>query len=167
MRIEHNKPMSHTLRGHPHAKGTVYEFDIKPTKHGRLAAKVLIFENEKRLRAFWRDGLSNDVDKDCFGVVNELGNVVQGFISGGDKPDYTVWRCDPRYFCIVGLCANRLYNEVIYHESVHVGYAYAFRAKLKLEGYPREKLEEETVAYVAGRFGAKLTRKLYKWGLWK
>lgn len=59
------------------------------------------------------------MSKGAFGAVNALA-------SEGRRGLVYV---DPKYFCVIGLTTGSLSMEVITHESVHAGFAFAKRHK--------------------------------------
>jgi hypothetical protein len=141
--------------------GIVAECDVSFSRGSRIAAKVLFFKNKTDLRKFWdwlRDGHGTKVGgigKGCEGVVNSLMVQVEDYSKGEDSPRRVFLRGDPRYFCVVGLLTNRLTMEIVTHESVHVGFAYAKRKGRRnlFRGIDPDNPEEE-VCYPAGRFAA-------------
>lgn len=159
MRIEHAPPLPRSF-GHI-AKGLTAEADIYPTPRARLAAKLLVFSSPRALRAFWRDVLEKpDLGAGCVGAVNALGHEAIDFSDDDDDQGRSRWVCDPRYFCIIGLCLNHLSMEVVTHEAVHAGFCYA-RRRGHDPWNDERRLGEEDVAYPAGRIAAAINRWLY------
>lgn len=160
VKIEHARPLPTSFSLHPGVKGLVAEADIPATPRGRLAAKVLVFSTPLYLRKFWEKaiGKHDPLGEGCVGAVNALGREVADFSEGGNGKSR--WECDPRYFCIIGLSLNHLSMEVITHEAVHAGFAYA-RRRGRDPWNDDGGLGEEDVAYPAGRIAAAINRWLY------
>jgi hypothetical protein len=70
--IPNKRQMRRDFARHPHAKGLIAEADIKPSPRGKLAAKLLVFESQPALRAFWKKLTGFDISRRCPGVVNAL-----------------------------------------------------------------------------------------------
>jgi hypothetical protein len=159
VRIEHARPIPKAFSRHPHGKGIVAEADIFQTPGARLAAKLLVFASPRDLRRFWKEALGKpDLGAGCVGAVNALGHEAIDYGKDGDGKSR--WVCDPRYFCIIGLCLNHLTMEVVTHEAVHAGFCYARRRGQDPWNDDR-RLGEEDVAYPAGRIAAAINRWLY------
>lgn len=135
------------------AAGLVAEFDVSPHPHGRLKAKVLVFKTMKALHQFWKGKLGQPhLSFGCVGVVSSLMKEIYG--TG-------LVECDPRYFCVMGLCLKDLSMEVITHESAHAGFAYYRRLGRNMFGEASEPLEEG-IAYPVGRIAAEINRFCYR-----
>jgi hypothetical protein len=102
--VPNKKPMRRDFANHPHAKGLVAEADIKPLPRGRLAAKLLVFESQPALRAFWKKTTGFDISRRCPGVVNALAHEVIKVGRTDNEPDEHRLCGDQRYFCMIGLC---------------------------------------------------------------
>lgn len=146
---------------HPHAKGLIAEADIFPHPHGRLAAKVLIFEHHKRLQTFWKNAMGHDVGRGCRGVVNGMCTERMSVDDSGKTYNHRLTG-DPRYFCIIGLCLGYLGMEVVTHESVHAGFCYEKRVGRNYFGTPARDFDEERIAYPTGRIASAIARFLDK-----
>lgn len=164
MRIEHARPLPKAFSRHPKGKLIVAEADIFPTQRARLAAKLLIFAKPTDLRKFWKDIVGSDLGKDCLGAVNALGRESM-FVDDNGEVSNRRWVCDPRYFCIIGLCVGHLSMEIITHEAVHAGFCYA-RRRGRDPWNDDRRLGEEDVAYPAGRIAAAMNRWLDERGLY-
>lgn len=165
MRVELlKKPLPRSFARNQHARGLLAECDLRVTRRGRLRAKVLVFRTKGDLHRFWRKGLGQSLGRGTLGAVNQLAAEVWSFRGGRET---TRLRCDPRYFCLVGLCRTALAVEIVAHEAVHAGYAYARRQRRDIFGDVFEDLDEERVAYPAGRILAGLSRFLHEAELWK
>lgn len=147
----------------PGATGIVAEFDTKVSRYGRLAAKVVIFDTPRSLRTFWKIiSPHNDLGRHCRGAVNGLACEIERVHRDG--------RCrrrlevDKRYFCIVGLCKEHLTAEIVTHEAVHAGFAYAKRQKRAIFANALE-LDEEQVCYPAGRIANAIAWRMKKLNL--
>jgi hypothetical protein len=145
-----------TFRSHPNGGGIVAEFDVRPSRHARLVAKVLVFSSKRAMRRFWAKALGrDDLGPRCEGAVNSLLYQYQNPETG----DVLRVGGDPRYFCVMGLLRRRLTTEIICHESVHVGFAYHNRVARSPFAGP-DDLEEERVAYPAGAVAAAILANL-------
>lgn len=166
MRIHHTRPLPRNFAKHPKGKPyVVHEADIFPTPRARLAAKLLIFAHPHDLRKFWKAVMGTDLGAGCKGAVNALGHSAEKVDDQGRSFDKR-WVCDPRYFCIIGLCIGYLSMEVVTHEAVHAGFCYA-RRRGHDPWNDDKKLGEEDVAYPAGRIAAALNRYLHDKGLYE
>lgn len=157
--VANKKAIPRTWSRIPTAGGIVAEADIFPNRRGRLAAKLLIFDKPASLRRFWKEINPSPLGRSCLGVVNVLAHVVHPFPDGKPAPKFL--RGDPRYFCVIGLCAGHLTMEVIAHEAVHAGFAYEKRAKRNIFAGVDE-CDEERVAYPAGRIAAAINRFIHQ-----
>lgn len=147
--------------------GVLLERDLKVSAGSRLRAKLLVFGTTAALRQFWRRGLGRgELGRSCCGAVTPLGYEVQDFRKDGTIKSRRM-EVDSRYFCVIGLCEKHLSMEIISHEAVHAGYAYAKRVNLKNLWYGAKENDEELVCYPAGRIAAEINRKLHKAGLYK
>lgn len=166
MKIELARPLPKSFAHHPKGKHyIVHEADIFPTPRARLAAKLLVFAHPHDLRKFWKDVLGQpDLGKECVGAVNALGRESM-FVDDDGEVSNRRWVCDPRYFCVIGLCIGYLGMEVISHEAVHAGFCYAGR-RGRDPWNDDKRLGEEDVAYPAGRIAAALNRYLDAKGLY-
>ena len=166
MRLRHSKnPLRHDWINHPEAKGILVDAYIT-TGFSKLRAKVLVFDHTKNLRHFWNECLGRgDLGKTCRGAVNSLIHEVQFFPGKGEKPRPPVLEADPNYFCVMGLVRGYLTTEIIAHESVHAGFAYAKRIKRTPWDQESKDMCEESVCYPAGRIAGAITSLLKKKGL--
>lgn len=152
--VPNKRSLPRTFARHPHAEGVVAETDVKPLPRGRLAAKVLVFESQPALRAFWKKWTGHDISKKCRGVVNALAQERIKFV-GGERETRTL-HGDPRYFCMIGFCLGELYDEVLTHEAVHAGFCYERRVRRNMFGNAVGDFDEERVAYPVGRIAAEI-----------
>lgn len=139
---------------HPHAVGLVAETEVRVSRYARLAAKVLLFRSPRHLRQFWRRAVANDIGS-AVGAVNQLATEVS---DGNGRILYL--ECDRRYFCVIGLAGGHCGMEIVTHESVHAGYAYEKRM-LRNPFASISELDEERVAYPAGRIARGIVQWLY------
>lgn len=163
MKVRHTAAaLPRCFSDHPAAAGVLGEFDIRLCGAGRLRAKVLVFATPAELARFWRDGLGRAaLGRGCLGAVNSLASERVN-VRTGER----VMEVDPRYFCIIGLTKQNLSMEIICHESMHAGFAYAKRVQRNLWAEPWE-LDEEKVCYPAGRIAAEINRFLHDEGLYQ
>lgn len=135
------------------AEGIVAQTDI--TIHeGYPQAKVLVFENRKAMRTFYRKDFRQflNVEKTRPArLCTRAAAAVSKLWTGNDKKELV----DRRYFCLVLLVQGDLGIEVLTHEAVHVGFAWDFRTDG--EGpLAEQNMREENVCYPAGIFARKL-----------
>lgn len=148
---------------HPHAKGLLLNADICPGA-SRLKAKLLVFNNRRNLRNFWRKGLGrSDIGK-CRGAVTELRWTVHNF-KGKAETRYT--EVDPRYFCVIGLVKGFLTMNIICHEAVHAGMAFSRRIKKTDWSNEVDRMPEEAICYPAGIIAQEINHVLFKNNLYK
>lgn len=121
------------------------ELDIFPfpDKAG-VGARVLVFDQPRDLRKFWKKQFRFDVGKECLGVVREL--VV-------DVDRRRERRIDPTCFCVIGLSYGYLGCEILSHECVHAGIAW-----LRWTG--KEDVDEEELAFAVGKIFRALVNSL-------
>ena len=156
MKLRYSRnPLPRHIEDSRHFKGIVDAWDICVRVHGRLFLKVVVFESEKAMRIFWNKAVSPDSGwtKGTSGVVSELSMDVVKFTKAGEVHMKEV---DPRYFAIMGLIRGRTDDEVLAHESVHAGFAYARRLGKRSRFYEKHGLDDEMVCYPAGRISAAL-----------
>lgn len=167
MKIEHARPIPRSFVGHPKAKALVaHETDILPSRRARLAAKLVLFSTPRDLRKFWTDVLGRpDLGRGCLGAVNAMGYHAM-YVEDDDSISKERWVCDPRYFCVIGLCLGHLSMEIISHEAVHAGFCYA-RRRGRNPWNDDRSLGEEDVAYPAGAIAAAINRYLFAEGLYE
>jgi hypothetical protein len=162
VRVRHTaKPLPRSFSGHPAAGGLVAESDIAITPRGRLRAKLLVFEHPKSLRRFWKEALGKgDLGRGCLGAVTALAQEVR-FLDGKR------FACvDPRYFCVIGLTLGNLSMEVITHECVHAGFAFAKRHAKDYWVSQSDDYDEEDVCYPTGRLARRINTFLHDNGLY-
>lgn len=145
------------VRGGPQP---VAEFDVRVCNRGRLAAKVMVFRTQADLKTWWRVVLGVPLGGRAMAAVNMLQYWVEK--SPGRRRGMVV---DSRYFCLMGFVQRWLSMEIITHESVHAGYAYAKRAR-RTPWAEYTELDEERVAYPAGKIAAAINRLFHKRGLY-
>lgn len=161
MRVRHASALPRCWRRiAPH--DILTEYDLHVTS-GPLRAKLLIFKNRSGLRNFWKKIGKGDLGSKCTGAVNALAYEVHHFSKSGES---AYIKADPRYFCVIGLVKGHLNMEVISHESMHAGFAYAKRRTGKFWVSATE-MDEEKVCYPAGRIARQINMVLYKEGLYE
>lgn len=153
--------------------GLVAERDFTITKGSRLFAKVLVFKDMASLIAGWYklfynlfSGESGNLGKVCYGAVNDISEERRPFSRRGEEREY---RVDPNYFCVMGLVQGHLTAEVVAHECMHAGFAYARRKGRRnvflTKSVAYEECEEK-VCYPAGRLTLKIASWLFDAGLY-
>jgi hypothetical protein len=163
VKVRHSEqPVPRCFAGHPAGKGLLGECDIRLCGAGRLRAKLLVFNGPVALRRFWRDALGrNELGRHTAGAVSALSYERINVTTGA-----SVMVVDPRYFCVIGLTRDNLSMEVITHEAVHAGFAYAKRVQKNLWA-GADELDEENVCYPAGRIAAAINSFLHDQGLYR
>jgi hypothetical protein len=146
------------------ARGLVMESDIG-FRHGRLRAKLVVFDTLKNLRNFWRTCLKLSSIPRAYGAVNSMSTHFVGYDKHGNARTERI-EVDARYFCIIGLCRRHLGMETISHEAVHAAYAYAKRQGKTPWDTPIERFDEEKIAYPAGIIAATINEQLHRAGMY-
>lgn len=166
IRISEN-PLPRVWHTHPKAvaKDIIGEAELRISPHSRLRAKLLIFRNNKAMRKFFKDvlGKPESVCKKTLGVVSGLSYDVFDFSKPGSESVY--FEVDPRYFCVIGLLKDHLRMEIICHEAVHAGFAYAARQQRK-QWVKGDVLDEEQVCYPAGRIASAINLFCHREGMY-
>lgn len=147
----------------PGMHGVLLESNVALTSRSRLLAKLIVFKSKKDLRNFWKKGLlKHDLGAGCMGAVNSLCCERVSF----HPVERRRMEVDARFFCIIGLTQRNLSMEVISHEAMHAGFAYAKRMKRNPWASTYE-LDEEGVCYPAGRIASWINRVLHKNGIYR
>jgi len=155
-----NHPLPRLWSGNPKAPGIIGEAEIKVSHESRVRAKVLVFEKRSDLKNFWKNCLGNDaVCKRTQALVSALA-VKRIKIDKDGIEESEIWEVDRRYFCIMGFIRKYLRMEVVVHESIHAGFAYAARQNRR-EWSKGDAMDEEEVCYPAARIASCLNRWLY------
>lgn len=141
-----------TMATHPEVTGLLGEADIAVSPHARLRTKVLVFESNPHMRRFTRKVLG----KPKAACARTLGLCQPLCIH---TP--TGWEVDPRYVSVVCLLRDHLTPEIIVHEAVHAGFAYAARQRCK-QWVKGDAMDEEEIAYPVGRIADGINRFLHK-----
>ena len=149
------EPLRRDFMSHPKAKGLILESDVRINR-GRLRLKLLVFRKPAHLIYFWKHALGKaSLGKGCLGAVNSLKILWDDTVTGKRHQEV-----DPRYFAIMGLCADHLGMEILSHEAVHAGYAYAQRVGTHSPWHNAFDLDEEHLAYPTGRVACEVLRTL-------
>ena len=161
MRTVLNKqPLRRDFGNHPEVEGLILESDIQINR-GRLRLKLLVFYKPVQLRAFWKNVLGKDsLGKGCLGAVNSLQVMCENPATGARRKEV-----DGGYFAIMGLCAEHLGMEILSHEAVHAGFAYAQRVGNHSPWHDAFDLDEEHLAYPTGRVACEVLRTLRRYKL--
>lgn len=142
------------------------ESDVAPAPITRLRVKLLVFDTRANMRRFWNHVLKNSrLGFGCCAAVNALA-CEKIIIDGNGLESKPVMEVDPRYCCVVGLCVRDLCFEVICHESVHAGFAYAKRVQSRNMWAGKFDLDEEAICYPAGHIASAINRLLFKHNLY-
>lgn len=138
--------------------------DIRVSKGARIRMKLLVFKNRRDLLYFWKHGLGKgDLGRYCCGAVQSLGIHHTVFRKDGSEESWT--DVDPCYFAVMGLVQSELNMEIITHESVHAGYAYAARSNSKWPNQAHN--DEDALCYPVGRIASMVNRFLHDNKLYK
>ncbi len=166
MRLIHNPPLPRDWINHPYGKGIVVEGEVRVSRRSRLAAKVLVFRSRRNLVAFWRRALGQDIGGALAGVTPLMEHSTRFLRRAGRIVEQTRIQADPRYFCIVGFAIGSINMEIITHEAVHAGFAYAKR--VKRSPYKAEALnnDEEEIAYPVGRIARGINMMFHDLGVY-
>lgn len=143
-------------------KGICCQGDIR-VNAGRLRAKLVVFETNKDMRAFWRKHCRNGLCRRTLGAVNSLAREVIEISPG--EPDRYRTEVDARYFCIIGLLRKHLTMRVISHESVHAAFAFAKRRTRSHWDALAVSFDEEAIAYPVGEIARNITLFIQKRGM--
>lgn len=142
----------------PNASGLALSHDIAITG-SKVKAKLLVFDTAKDMRAFWKGMFGTSLGRYAIGAVNAL-SITYSERGNGANP--TVKEVDRNYYCIMCLAKPHLTMEVVCHESVHAGYAFALRKLRAPWVQDIGDMKEEEVAYPAGLIAAAINRVLHK-----
>ncbi len=144
----------------PGMQGLVLETDVRINR-GRLRLKLLVFHKPIHLQRFWSRVLKKaPLGRGCLGAVNSLKILHENPATGEQKQEV-----DRRYFAIMGLCSEHLGMEILSHEAVHAGYAYAQRVGKHSPWHDAFDLDEEHLAYPTGRVACEVVRALRRYKL--
>lgn len=136
-------------------------WDIKMPRRSRLYLKLALFKTRKGMRLYWNKYLDGDIGPDTFGIVSSLSTKIADYRKGKHGQERT--EVDPRYFAVMGISLPDCDAEVICHESVHAGFAWAKRVKPgKLWALKNEENEEEFVCYPAGYIARRVATLIAK-----
>lgn len=161
MRVRRTRtPLPRSFAAHPAAHALVAEADLRIGGRGSMRAKLLVFKTSAALTRFWREALGLRMSAGALGAVNALASDVEG-----QSGRYI--ECDPTYFCVIGLTLPALCMEVITHEAVHAGFAFAKRHRRDFWVEQDEGYDEEDVCYPAGRIAKRINAFLHEKGLYR
>lgn len=162
MRIKLNRENPFPRKVDPSTRGLLLEKDIAPFQFSKLRAKLLLFDTARNMRSFWKRAIGQPIPHSV-GVVSRLSFSEWVFDGkGGERYAYEVY--DPRYFCVIGLCESHLTVEILMHESVHAGFAWAKRKQRSPWDAHAVELDEEAVCYPAGYIAEAILCALQKAG---
>lgn len=159
------KPLPRIWRTLPGASGILLEKDIG-VGHGKLKAKLLVFDSTKNLRGFWKVLGKGELGRYCRGAVNGLYVEVQTF--GKEPASAPKWRleADTRYFCVIGLVKDWLSMEIVSHEAIHAAFSFAKRKSRAPWDVQAAAFDEEAICYPAGRVASAISRELWAGGFY-
>jgi hypothetical protein len=157
-----DNPLPLDFMGLPLGETIVYQGGIKMSQHSRLQAKVLVFKNRTHLKKFWDKNLRNGLGSRVCAAVNALACECCNPVTGETRMEV-----DPRFFCVMAFNLKDLSMEIIAHESVHAGFAYARRIGKRTLFENALEFDEEEVAYPAGEIAAELNRVFHDKGFYK
>lgn len=154
------KSVPRSYRRHHKELGILNEFDVALDKRSRLRAKVLIFKSKRPMQRFCNKVLDRQIGYAFEAAVMNHQQHVYNFDNGKERQFLEV---DPRYVCTAVFHQKALSVEIIAHEAVHVGHAYAERRRSRK--WPnQDDNEEEAIAYPTGIFTQQLINKLFRIG---
>lgn len=145
-------------------RGIVLDRSLKMSRGSRLKLRLLVFENWSSMNRFWKNNLrAGGLDRRTLGVVQTLSREIS-YKRGQEGKSRIVHH--PTYFALMGLLKSHLAANVIAHESVHAGFAYAKRlgGRVTWDGQALE-FDEEAVAYPTGNVARLVNDCLYHAGL--
>ena len=131
------------------------ECSVKLTRHSRLLVKVCIFKNWKAMDDFFTHylGRPGSVDRHTLGICTRLDAHVESYTT---EPPTTILECDRRYIAMIGLITGHVTQEIVIHESIHAGIAYASRAR-SVRWCPADSWsDEESICYPSANISAQL-----------
>jgi hypothetical protein len=164
VKVEHaREALPQYLCAEPGMRGLVRECEIHVTPRARLGAKVAVFASLRDMRRFWKQrGMPQP---GAYAVVSSLSHEAFKIDRAGNEVARRMV-ADPRYFCLMTFAKGHLSMEIVSHESVHAGFAYAKRLR-RSPFVDALRLDEEAVAYPAGRIARSLNWWLHKHGLYE
>lgn len=141
-----------------------------PVHFSNLACKTIIFRTREGMRRFQKKLCNLGIDqggligKSARGFVCKLLTTVINFHKDGSETTY--YEADPRYFALCCLVEGYLDQDIVPHESMHVGFAYDFRKAARNKYFdPEEDISEERVCYPAGVYNRILMRVISREGI--
>jgi len=140
------------------------ECSVKLTKRSRLLVKVCIFKTWKDMDTFFDEALGrpDSVDRHTLGICTSLGAVVESYKT---DPPTLISEMDRRYICMIGFIKGHVTKEIVIHESIHAGIAYASRAKSKRWCPASDWSDEEAICYPSANISSQLLTYLESEGL--
>lgn len=134
--------------------------DLRLTRGSKLKARLAVFENGAQMRREWKQCFKEHLGRKTVGAVKSLAlDVITA-----EGLEYTE-HPNADYYCFIGLIKGYLSMEIVCHESVHAGFAYAERVNRDI--FPSEGDEEERIAYPAGKVARQINRWLHKNGYYE
>lgn len=148
MRVRRQKRIASAVTA---GAGFLGEIDIRVHAKSSLRVKAVMFETMRQLCDYhYRHVRMRPHGEDMRREVGKISGFVDALASVAVDKGGREWAVfDPRYAAWIGLVPSLLTWEVVAHEAVHAGFAYAKR----LRKSPFEEslmLDEEAVAYPAG-----------------
>jgi len=154
------KSVPRSYRRHHKELGILHEFDVRLDPRSRLKAKVLIFKSKRPMQRFCDKVLDRQIGYGFEAAVMNHHCHIYNFDNGKERQFLEV---DPRYVCTAVFHQKALNLEIISHESVHVGHAYAERnRRRKWPG--QDGNGEEAIAYPSGIFTQQVIDNLFRIG---
>jgi len=87
--------------------------EVRVSRGARTCMKLLVFNNKRDLRYFWRHGLGKgDLGAHCAGAVQSLAIEHVRFYKSGRKDEWT--DVDPNYFAVMGLVTRQGRQGILY-----------------------------------------------------
>lgn len=127
-------------------------FDVKAKYGGKLSLKVVVFKDFKGMEDFTDEiiysGMGTGLHPKTAAIVSRLDSKVERYDDQGNLSE-SFLEVDKNYFAAMCLIKDRINLEVLAHECVHAGYAYAKRTGKAYDERALD-LDEENVAYPTG-----------------
>ena len=140
--------------------------DLCIVRGSRLRLRLVVFRNWSSMNRFWRDDIGKGgLHRQTKGAVNSLS--VKRLSYYYSKETSRIVH-DPRYFAVMAPLSTHLSMNIIAHESVHAGFAYAKRLGGRASWGGRAlEFDEESVAYPAGLVAHAVNKCLWEAKLFK
>lgn len=167
MKTRHSKtPIPRNWKSLPGAEGMIFALDVSISPKSRLLVKVLVFEDQKALRRFWKLGLCRaDPGKETRALMSELDFTITQYDESGAMTEH-FREVDPRYVGVMAFSLDHMSVEYVAHECVHAAFA-IYRRVGKRKLWPDfDESPEEAIAYPVGGLVNTINRAFYAEGIY-